>query len=94
MATTSIRCEEHLSTWDLEEEVYMDVPLGILHGSCLLYYSLPEGYSGKEVLLSTHDHMRVQSYKDADWDGSIIDRRSTSGYLTLVGGNLVTTKLQ
>ncbi|CAL9029200.1 unnamed protein product [Prunus brigantina] len=29
-------------------------------------------------------------YTDVDWAGSITDRRSTSGYFTFVGGNLVT----
>ncbi|XP_062028337.1 uncharacterized mitochondrial protein AtMg00810-like [Rosa rugosa] len=28
-------------------------------------------------------------YTDADWAGCITDRRSTSGYFTFVGGNLV-----
>ncbi|KAL6220548.1 hypothetical protein ACLB2K_008304 [Fragaria x ananassa] len=42
------------------------------------------------------DHMnavvRILSFTDADWAGNITDRRSTSGYLTFVGGNLVTWK--
>jgi len=29
-------------------------------------------------------------YSDADWAGDPIDRRSTIGYCTFVGGNLVT----
>ncbi|XP_047270328.1 uncharacterized mitochondrial protein AtMg00810-like [Capsicum annuum] len=29
-------------------------------------------------------------YTDADWAGALVDRRSTSGYFTFVGGNLVT----
>ncbi|RVW68506.1 Retrovirus-related Pol polyprotein from transposon RE1 [Vitis vinifera] len=29
-------------------------------------------------------------YTDADWAGNILDRKSTSGYFTFVGGNLVT----
>jgi transposase InsO family protein len=38
----------------------------------------------------TADHLNVEAYTDADWAGSIDDRRSTSGYFTFVGGNLVT----
>ena len=32
----------------------------------------------------------LEAYTDADWAGSIIDRRSTSAYCTFLGGNLVT----
>ena len=32
----------------------------------------------------------MDAYSDADWAGVIDDRRSTSGYFTFVGGNLVT----
>jgi hypothetical protein len=45
---------------------------------------------GKELLFSQHDHLKIKAYTDADWAGSIMDRRSTSGYCTFVGGNLVT----
>ncbi|CAL2226843.1 unnamed protein product [Prunus armeniaca] len=31
-----------------------------------------------------------RGYTDADYAGNVIDRRSTSGYFTFVGGNLVT----
>lgn len=34
--------------------------------------------------------MDINGYADADWAGSVQDRRSTSGYFTFVGGNLVT----
>jgi hypothetical protein len=45
---------------------------------------------GKGLLFAQHDHLKVEGYTDADWAGSVTDRRSTSGYCTLVGGNLVT----
>ncbi|KAB2630265.1 hypothetical protein D8674_007784 [Pyrus ussuriensis x Pyrus communis] len=45
---------------------------------------------GKEVLYRKHGHLRIEGFTDADWAGSIGDRRSTSGYFTFVGGNLVT----
>ena len=32
----------------------------------------------------------MDAYSDADWAGAIDDRRSTSGYFTFVGGNLIT----
>ncbi|CAL2238036.1 unnamed protein product [Prunus armeniaca] len=44
-------------------------------------------FIGIEVSRSKHD---VEGYTDADWVGSITDRRSMSGYFTFVGGNLVT----
>ncbi|BFG20722.1 hypothetical protein CerSpe_069960 [Prunus speciosa] len=44
----------------------------------------------KGLIFSKHTHMDPEGYTDADWAGSITDRRSTSGYFTFVGGNLVT----
>ena len=32
----------------------------------------------------------MDAYIDVDWDGAVYDRRSTLGYFTFVGGNLVT----
>jgi hypothetical protein len=45
---------------------------------------------GKGLMFSKNDHLRVEGYTDADWAGSVSDRKSTSGYFTFVGGNLVT----
>ena len=45
---------------------------------------------GKGLLFEKHDHYRVEAYTDVDWGGSLIDRHSTSGYYTVVVGNLVT----
>ena len=36
------------------------------------------------------DCQSVDAYSDVDWAGAIDDRRSTSGYFTFVGGNLLT----
>jgi hypothetical protein len=45
---------------------------------------------GKGILFSNHGNLKIEGYTDADWAGSANDRRSTSGYFTFVGGNLVT----
>jgi hypothetical protein len=45
---------------------------------------------GKGLMLYKNGHLEVEGYTDVDWAGSITDRRSTSGYCTFVGGNLVT----
>ncbi|BBH04569.1 BURP domain-containing protein [Prunus dulcis] len=45
---------------------------------------------GKELTFSKNRDLEVVGYTDTDWAGSVTDRRSTSGYLTFVGGNLVT----
>jgi transposase InsO family protein len=45
---------------------------------------------GKGLLFSNHGQLKVEGYTDADWAGSADDRKSTAGYFTFVGGNLVT----
>ena len=45
---------------------------------------------GKGILFTKGDSLDINGYIDADWAGSVQDRRSTSGYFTFVGGNLIT----
>ncbi|KAK9924142.1 hypothetical protein M0R45_032529 [Rubus argutus] len=45
---------------------------------------------GRGLLFGKNDELEVIGYTDADWAGDKTDRRSTSGYFTFVGGNLVT----
>lgn len=47
---------------------------------------------GKGIVFQKHGHLEIDVYTDADWAGSPSDRRSTSGYFTRVGGNVVTWK--
>ncbi|XP_071699796.1 secreted RxLR effector protein 161-like [Rutidosis leptorrhynchoides] len=41
------------------------------------------------VVFKRNGHLNTQIYTDASWVGEKGDRKSTSGYFTLVGGNLV-----
>lgn len=43
------------------------------------------------LMFRKYNHLHIEGYTDADWTGGS-DRKSTSGYLTFVGGNLVTWK--
>jgi len=45
---------------------------------------------GKGLFFKKGQDRGIESFTDADWAGSTIDRRSTSGYCTFIWGNLVT----
>nr|GEV36128.1 putative ribonuclease H-like domain-containing protein [Tanacetum cinerariifolium] len=49
-----------------------------------------KGTMGHRFLFKPNRHLVTQLYTDADWAGDKGNRRSTSGYFTVVGGNLVT----
>ena len=46
---------------------------------------------GRELMFRKYNHLHIEGYTDADWAGGS-DRKSTSGYFTFVGGNLITWK--
>ncbi|TYK07784.1 Cysteine-rich RLK (receptor-like protein kinase) 8 [Cucumis melo var. makuwa] len=45
---------------------------------------------GKWLMFRKTNRKTIEAYTDSDWTGSVIDRKSTSGYCTFVWGNLVT----
>lgn len=47
-------------------------------------------YPCSGVSLRKNGHLQVEAYTNVNWAGNSVDRRSTSGYFTLVGKNLVT----
>jgi len=51
-----------------------------------------KGAPGKGLIYEDKGQTHIVGYSDADWAGSPIDRRSTSGYCVLVGGNLISWK--
>ena len=42
------------------------------------------------VFLEKKEDLEIDEYTDADWASNLVDRRSSGGYFTFVGGNLVT----
>ena len=51
-----------------------------------------KGTAGRGIVYRKNSHLQVMAYSDADWAGCVMDRKSTAGYFTFVGGNLVTWK--
>ena len=47
---------------------------------------------GRGILMCNNGNCSITVYTDADWAGCPVDRKSTTGYCTFVGGNLVTWK--
>ena len=49
-----------------------------------------KAHPGHGLLYKANGHLRVEAYTNADWAGSPSDRKSTTGYCTFLGGNLIT----
>ena len=51
-----------------------------------------KGTSSIGIFYKKNDHLDLLAYKDTDWARDRDNRKSTSAYFTLVGGNFVTWK--
>ncbi|KAM2660342.1 hypothetical protein EV2_022770 [Malus domestica] len=51
-----------------------------------------KGSVGRGIIMKKNENTQIMGYCDADWAGNAIDRKSTTGYCTFVGGNLVMWK--
>ena len=49
-----------------------------------------KGTLGRGILFKKGGAMTLEAYADADYAGFVVDKRSTSNYFTMLGGNLVT----
>ena len=47
---------------------------------------------GRGIMMKNNNHTTIVGYTNTDWAGNSIDRKSTTGFCTFVGGNLVTWK--
>ena len=45
---------------------------------------------GCGLLYRPSGHLHIEGYTDADWAGSPLDRKSTTGFCTFIGSNLMT----
>ncbi|RVX16840.1 Retrovirus-related Pol polyprotein from transposon RE1 [Vitis vinifera] len=48
-----------------------------------------KGNPEKGILFKKNNTLALEAYTDADYAGSLVDRRSTTGYCTFLGGNLI-----
>ena len=62
----------------------------VMHWGCITSSYVYQAYSGKGLIYQRHDHLRIEAYSDAGYTKDKGDQKSTTGYCTYVGGNLVT----
>ena len=62
-------------------EPHLQVAYRVLH-----YF---KGNPRKGILFKKNNTLALEAYTDADYAGSLVDRRSTTGYCTFLGDNLV-----
>ncbi|TQD71452.1 hypothetical protein C1H46_043006 [Malus baccata] len=51
-----------------------------------------KGSIGRGIIMKNNGSNHILAYTNADWAGNALDRKSTTGFCTFVGGNLVTWK--
>ena len=68
-----------------------------MHEPCVVHWEGPlrvlvyiKRAPGKGLIYRRHDHLCIKAYSDVGYAGDKGDRKSTTGYCTYVGGNLVT----
>ena len=71
---------------------FLDSPCDTHWNAAIRILKYIKGAPGQGLLYTDKGNMQVIGYTDADWAGSPIDRRSTTGYCILVGGNLISWK--
>ncbi|XP_070028969.1 secreted RxLR effector protein 161-like [Nicotiana sylvestris] len=71
---------------------FMDCPYDSHRDTVLRILRYIKSAPSKGLLFEDRGHGQIVGCSDADWIGSPFDRRSTSGYCVLVGGNLVSWK--
>lgn len=71
---------------------FLDSPCDTNWNAAIRILKYIKGALGQGLLYTDGGNMQVMGYTGADWAGSPIDRRSTTGYCFLVGGNLISWK--
>lgn len=56
------------------------------------FYTIWRATTERENLFKKGGKLCLEAYTDAEYAGCLVDRRSTSGYCTFLGGNLVIWK--
>jgi len=70
----------------------MHQPRNVYRTATLRILAYVKGSLRKGLLYKKHGYVRIYGYSDSDYVGDKSDRKSTTGYCTFVGGNLVSKK--
>nr|GEY67697.1 putative ribonuclease H-like domain-containing protein [Tanacetum cinerariifolium] len=88
--TGMVDCKPADTLMIMNRKLYMEEEAEPAEKKALRIIRYLKGTTGHGVLFQPNRHLETQLFTDADWAGNKSDQRSTSGYFTLVGGNLVT----
>ncbi|XP_020254244.1 uncharacterized protein LOC109831319 [Asparagus officinalis] len=69
---------------------FMHKPREVHWTAALKILAYVKSCPGKGLLYKKHGHTHISAFSDAGYAGDMRDRKSTSGFCTFVGGNLVT----
>ncbi|XP_020246308.1 uncharacterized protein LOC109824184 [Asparagus officinalis] len=69
---------------------FMHKPREVHWTAALKILAYVKSCPGKGLLYKKHGHTHISAFSDAGYAGDMGDRKSTSGFCTFVGGNLVT----
>ena len=69
---------------------FMHEPLMVHWDGALRVLAYIKCALGEGLIYRRHDHLRIEAYSNAGYAGDKGDRKSSTGYCTYIGGNLVT----
>nr|KYP66665.1 hypothetical protein KK1_012967 [Cajanus cajan] len=71
---------------------FLNAPCDSPQGAVMRILKYIKNAPGHRLLYENKGNAKIAYYPNVDWAGSPSDKRSTSGYCVLIGGNLISCK--
>ncbi|KAL0407972.1 UNVERIFIED_CONTAM: Retrovirus-related Pol polyprotein from transposon RE1 [Sesamum radiatum] len=90
----SLYLRENMLAISFKNEAYLALNRWTISWILILISGMMIWKTLQRLLFKQHGHVKIKAYSDAHYAGLKDDRKSTFGYCTYVGGNLVTWRKQ